>query len=290
MNCEMDDETLLRFLNNELNLEERIRSLEHLKSCSLCKERLEEERNLSRLMHQSRPLFSAPDSLRIHISALLNQGVAKDRRLAGFLQQLADVFQSHVRGWSFATIGIVLIALGLIFVPNIAQHARASSYIETAVAAHRNYLSGVFAPEIQSNSAQEIATWITGRVSFRFRLPVAQDASEARYKIVGARLLSLKGLTAALVMYENRTEPQERVSLLIAPSSSAVVAGGEEIRSGHLLFHAFKSGGFRVITWNVHGLSYALVSSISGSAQQSCLVCHQDVVINHPSSHQRARE
>jgi hypothetical protein len=32
-----------------------------------------------------------------------------------------------------------------------------------------------------------------------------------------------------------------------------------------------------VITWSTHGITYALVSSIHGSAQHSCLVCHQNI-------------
>jgi hypothetical protein len=64
------------------------------------------------------------------------------------------------------------------------------------------------------------------------------------------------------------------VSLLIAPRRAAMIAGGDEVRDGALLFHYRSDSGFNVITWENHGLSYALVSSVSGSAQQSCLVCH----------------
>lgn len=272
--CEIGNETVLRFLHDELNLDERRAFLVHLKSCSLCRARLAEEESLSRRMRQSRPLYSAPDSLRLQISKLVDQHQARDRRGARFFRDLPVLLHVRVRAWSLAAIAIALVVSSLIFVPNIMQRARAASYVETAVAAHRNYVDGKYAPEIQSTSAQEISGWISGRVSFPFRLPVAEDTSTARYQIVGARLLHVKGSNAAMVMYENRTEPQERVSLLIAPENSALVAGSEEIPFGHLIFHVSNSGGFRVATWNAHSLSYALVSSISGTAQQSCLVCH----------------
>jgi hypothetical protein len=44
-----------------------------------------------------------------------------------------------------------------------------------------------------------------------------------------------------------------------------------------LIFHFRTENGFKVITWSTHGLSYALVSNVSGSARESCLVCHQDM-------------
>jgi hypothetical protein len=47
--------------------------------------------------------------------------------------------------------------------------------------------------------------------------------------------------------------------------------------SGNLLFHYFSREKFKVITWSNHGLSYALVSSLSASARESCLVCHQNM-------------
>jgi hypothetical protein len=81
-----------------------------------------------------------------------------------------------------------------------------------------------------------------------------------------------KGKRAALVTYER---PDEKISLLVASSESAPVTGGDEVRFGSLTFHYRTDSGFKVITWANHGLSYALVSSVSGSPRQSCLVCHQ---------------
>jgi hypothetical protein len=75
-------------------------------------------------------------------------------------------------------------------------------------------------------------------------------------------------------MYETQNE---RITLLAVSSDSAVVAAGYEVRFGKLTFHYHTNSGFRVITWSNHGLSYALVSSVSGPARESCLVCHQNM-------------
>jgi hypothetical protein len=69
----------------------------------------------------------------------------------------------------------------------------------------------------------------------------------------------------------------ETISLLVASDKSAVAAGGDEIRSGNLTFYYNTRAELNVITWSTHGITYALVSSIHGSAQHSCLVCHQNM-------------
>jgi anti-sigma factor RsiW len=85
--------------------------------------------------------------------------------------------------------------------------------------------------------------------------------------------VSYRGSPAALIIYEKQ---KDRISLLVASSQSAAVAG-DEVRSGALTFHYRTDQGFKVVTWSNHGLTYALVSSVPGSARESCMVCHQSM-------------
>ena len=71
---------------------------------------------------------------------------------------------------------------------------------------------------------------------------------------------------------------REQISLLVASSKSAPAAGGDALRSNGLVFYFTSKGGFNVVTWTNHDLTYALVSSLHGSAQHSCLVCHENFV------------
>jgi len=86
--------------------------------------------------------------------------------------------------------------------------------------------------------------------------------------------VNYKGSYAALVTYRMQ---EERISLLVTSSKKVVAAGGDEVRSGQLLFHYCKRDGFNIVTWSNHGLTYALVSSLHDPAQNPCLVCHQDM-------------
>jgi hypothetical protein len=156
------------------------------------------------------------------------------------------------------------------------QRARATSYIEAAMAAHRSYLDGRLPLEVQSDSPSIVTGWFAKKVPFTFRLPSSGEASsqEADYKLTGGRLVNYRGEYAALVAYQMR---REKISLLVASSKSAEAAGGEEIHSSGLVFHYNVRANFHIITWSNHGLTYALVSSLPGSGQQSCLVCHQNM-------------
>jgi hypothetical protein len=168
---------------------------------------------------------------------------------------------------------LLVVSFGLGFAPGVVRRVHAASYVATAVAAHRSYLEGSLAPEIRSNSPALVTAWFAGKVPFDFRLPAAHDGNPL-YRLAGARMVNYRGHDAAFVSYETRSE---KISLLVAADKCAAIAGGDEVRSGNLVFHYFSWEQFKVITWSNHGLSYALVSSLSASARESCLVCHQNM-------------
>jgi anti-sigma factor RsiW len=167
--------------------------------------------------------------------------------------------------------------LCLLLLSNVIQQVRASEYVDAALSTHREYLSGHLPLEIRTSSAREVTEWLAGKVAFPFRLPNSQTESNGSptYRLIGARVVDYRGSKAGLVTYEApRHDP---ISLLVASGDYAAVAGGVEVRAGSLVFHHRIDSGFQVITWSSHGLAYALVSQAAGSAQGSCMVCHQDM-------------
>lgn len=279
----------LRYLDNDLEGQELEDFLLHLDSCASCREELEAEKELSATLHRSRPLYSAPAALRSRVSAAVAQRSASSsahRPHWHLPRVLASVMQRSPSLRQFAPVAVA-IALCLAFVPSIERNVRAASYVEAAVAEHRSYMEGSVPAGLASNSPQQITAWFVGRVPFDFRLPAAKFAAEDKpaYRLTGASVVNYKGRPAALVMYETQNE---KISLLAVSSKSAVVAGGDEVPFGKLTFHYRTTSGFRVITWINHGLSYALVSLVSGPARASCLVCHQSMTdqgsfkTNHP--------
>jgi hypothetical protein len=150
------------------------------------------------------------------------------------------------------------------------------AYVKTAIATHRSYLNDELSLQIRSDSPKIVTAWFAGKTTFHFQLPISPPTLKGKpvYRLTGGRLVNYQGSSIALVTYETASE---KISLLVASSTTAVADGGEQVRSGGLTFHRQSRGSFNVITWTNRGLTYALVSSLSGSAQHSCLVCHQDI-------------
>jgi hypothetical protein len=63
-------------------------------------------------------------------------------------------------------------------------------------------------------------------------------------------------------------------SLMVTPDSVAMASGGIEVAFKKVSFHYSTVEGYKVVTWSVHGLTYALVSDEGNSTQRSCMVCH----------------
>jgi hypothetical protein len=281
-NCDEYAINALRYLDNDLEGEELADFLSHLKSCFSCQDHLEAEKQLSARLHRTRPLYSAPATLRDRVVAATMQSRSPGAQhsthrhasrlqgedVSGALQRLAN--------WRVLVPVAITIALCLAVIPNVERRVQAASYVETAVATHRSYVNGDLQQELKSGSPEEVTAWFAGRVAFEFRLPRPDSTPLSRpiYWLTGASLVNYKGSPAALVTYATQND---KISLLVDSSSAAVVAGGDEIHFGKLTFHYYNDSGLRVITWANHGLSYALVSSVSGSARASCLVCHQNM-------------
>lgn len=281
--CDKYGVMLLRYLESSLRGSDLEDFRAHVELCVDCRARLEAEKSLSQLLQRSRPLYRAPAALRARVAeaAALHSAATQIREglFERFLQMVTrgwSVPVRHVLNFKVLAPTLIAAALALLFVPNAVRQARASSYVETAVTVHRSYVSGNLLPGLRSSSPELVTAWFADKVPFRFRLPSVEAVPDGKsaYRLTGAGLVSYQGAPVALVTYEKQSE---KISLLVASGESAMVKGGDEVRYGSLIFHYRIDHGFKVITWSSHGLSYVLVSSVTGSARESCLVCHQNM-------------
>jgi mycothiol system anti-sigma-R factor len=263
---------LLRYLDNELSEQEFKYLRAHLDTCVYCQSRLERERALSRFLHESRPLYSAPAELRIQVSAAIERNSVRYQSRWDWWRRTSPL----VLNWKMLVPVSLVVALCLMAVPNVVQNVRAASYVEAALTNHSRYLHGELSTGIRTKSPEAVTAWFADKLPFQFRLPSSEAALQANptYELAGASLVQYRGIPAAMVVYE---APSGTISLLVESNKGAVVAGGDESHYGALMFHYRNEGRFKVITWSAHNLSYALVSSIASSAQESCMVCHQSM-------------
>jgi anti-sigma factor RsiW len=147
------------------------------------------------------------------------------------------------------------------------------AYAKFAVNTHKQHAQGSFALDVRSDSQQTINEWFKTNSKFSLALPASPEVlGEKRpYRLEGARLLQFGGQTAAYIAYQMQTGP---VSLMVTPDSVAVASGGVEVNFKKVTFHYGMVEGYKVVTWSLHGLTYALVSQEGNSTQRSCMVCH----------------
>ena len=146
-------------------------------------------------------------------------------------------------------------------------------FAELAVKAHKQHAQGNLALDVRSDSQQTLNKWLKEKSPFSLALPSspAVPGEERPYRLEGAQLLSVGGRTAAYIAYQVQTSP---ASLMVVPDSVAAASGGVEVDFTKVRFHYSMLEGYKVVTWSVHGLTYALVSQEGNDTQRSCMVCH----------------
>jgi len=146
-------------------------------------------------------------------------------------------------------------------------------FAEFAVDTHRQYVQGKLALDVHSDSQQAINQWFAGKTQFAVTVPASPAApgEERPYHLQGARVVQVGGKAAAYIAYQMQAGA---VTLMVVPDSVAVASGGTKLSFKKVSFHYGMFEGYKVVTWSVHGLTYALVSQEGNRSQRSCMVCH----------------
>src|SRR5258708_4816830 len=222
-NCDECSLEILLYLDSVLTGRKLEDLRAHLAVCSGCRERLEEERALSSLLRETRPLYFAPQALRGRIVAAATEQItglsrasvgSRKTRTQDFTRLLLGLSRPAFR-WKPLPAMTLLLVLGLVLIPDAVQRVRASEYVEAATQIHRSYLEGALPLQCRSRSPEVITPWFAGKTAFHFQLPAFQSVPNSKpfYWLTGARLLSYKGNPPALVAYDTTTE---KIRLLIS--------------------------------------------------------------------------
>ena len=152
-----------------------------------------------------------------------------------------------------------------------------TKYAEIAVATHRQHVEGKLSLEVHSTSQQTINEWFKTNSRFPLALPASPATpGEARpFRLEGARIVKVAGKPAAFIAYDVWTPKLQMTpaSLIVTRDSVAVASGGMQVNFNKVSFHYATVQGYKVVTWSMHGLTYALVSQET-TTQGSCMVCH----------------
>jgi len=148
-----------------------------------------------------------------------------------------------------------------------------AKYAEFAVKTHRQYGQGNLALDVRSDSQQALNEWFKAKSPFSLALPAfpAAPGEDRPYRLEGARLVQVSGKSAVYIAYQMQTGP---TGLVVTPDSAAVASGGVQVDYRKVTFYYRMVEGYKVVTWSLHGRTYALVSQEGNDTQRSCMVCH----------------
>jgi anti-sigma factor RsiW len=173
---------------------------------------------------------------------------------------------------------VIMVAVLGSWPPSTPRRLAGPQFAEFAVRTHRQRALGHLALDVQTDSQQALNEWLKTKAQFSLVLPTSPAApgEERPNRLEGARLVQVGGKTAAFIAYQLPTAqmPKALVSLIVAPDSVAVASGGVVADFRKVSFHYATLEGYKVVTWSLHGLTYALVSQEGNSTQRSCMVCH----------------
>jgi len=138
---------------------------------------------------------------------------------------------------------------------------------------HQQHFQGKMTLELQSDSQRLLNEWLHEKSELSLALPASSDVPREGlpYRLEGARLIKMHNQAAAYIAYRTGANS---ASLIVAPISAAVATGGVEAAFKKVSFHYYTIQDYKVVTWSIHGLTYALVSKEGNRTQRSCMVCH----------------
>lgn len=283
--CEQFQNQITFYLDDELHGPELAEFEAHAAACADCRTACEQERMLLISLRESGPFQTAAPELRRRITELLEDApprVSAPPRLRRKIEKLWPAFAPAARfGFGQRVVAVAAVALCVLFAAfwvgfewrSAQQPAPASEFARLAVETHLQRQRGQLPLEIVSDSPEQISAWLAGKVLFSLRLPNDAESAgrEQPYHLEGARLVAFKNAVAAYISYRIQNRP---ITLVATSAQVAESAGSEAFVSKGRTFHHDSINGLNVLTWQDHGLTYALVSDLEERGQRSCIVCH----------------
>jgi anti-sigma factor RsiW len=148
-----------------------------------------------------------------------------------------------------------------------------AQFAKFAVGTYQQHAQGNLALDVHADSQQMLNGWFRAKLPFSLALPASPAApgEDRPFRLEGARLLEVAGKAAVYIAYQMQTGP---VGLMVTPDSVAAATGGVRADYRKVTFHYRTVEGYKVVTWSLHGRTYALVSQEGNNTQRSCMVCH----------------
>jgi anti-sigma factor RsiW len=233
MNCEEAEVLLHALIDGELDAGHARELENHIAGCARCAALLAEYREMSKLIAEAGPGYTAPLALRRKIEAALPQPQAAPSR------------RSVLRGFALGSAVSAMAATGLVAV--ILRNDDVARIQSEVVSAHLRSLQAGHLTDVVSTDQHTVKPWFNGKLDVA---PPVIDLTALGFTLIGGRLDYVDGRPIGAVIYKRR---QHVINLFVAQTANT------ERRTAK----TSTLQGFNIRSWGDRGLNYWAVSDLA---------------------------
>lgn len=249
MNCDDTRRLLEADLDGELDLVRHLELNEHLRLCADCARWAEAASARRTALRATLPRFTAPAVLADRVRTAIRTEAAPAAPTGEGTTRRTGVLLPF---WSIASLAASIVVAVFVGYGWGTQHAGRETLMRDLVADHVRSLQVNHLTDVASTDQHTVKPWFAGKLDFS---PPVVDLAGAGYPLIGGRLETIDGHTAAALVFHRR---QHAINVFIWPHAAAPLSERQTDRDG-----------FHVVTWTERDLSYAAVSEIPSSELES---------------------
>jgi anti-sigma factor RsiW len=232
MNCEEAEVLLHALIDGELDAGHARELENHIAGCARCAALLAEYREMSKLIAEAGPGYTAPLALRRKIEAALPQPQAAPSR------------RSVLRGFALGSAVSAMAATGLVAV--ILRNDDVARIQSEVVSAHLRSLQAGHLTDVVSTDQHTVKPWFNGKLDVA---PPVIDLTAQGFTLIGGRLDYVDARAIGAVVYRRR---QHVINLFVAQTANT------ERRAAKTSVLQ----GFNIRSWSDRGLNFWAVSDL----------------------------
>ena len=252
MNCTQAQENIGAMVDEEASALPRLLLKRHMRSCLACTARHEALLALRARIRTELPRFSAPAALQARAEASLE-------RIAGYAPAPRNAARQRWRWFASGALAGCAALLALLVAGDALMRWHASEdIVAQAVTGHVQASQANRLIEVASSDQHTVKPWLSARLDFA---PPVRDLAAAGFVLLGARIESLHGDPAAVLVYRFR---QHVIDVFVQPEAAPGPSSVRTLRG----FHVVHASGSQMAFLAVSDLSTdVLVPFVQALAQ-----------------------
>ncbi len=246
---------------------------QHIEVCESCRRECEEIR-LGIALAENLAVLPAPASLWAGVESALGEA-KQPTALAAWL-----AWRPGRAAFAAAALLVLLSAAAIWYtqlrapVRLVAAASPPSSLEQAALSQHVALTTEGERLDSYSSKPADLRSWVRQQSGLSVGLANLEGTPEAaRFQPVGARIIRVGGVQAAVVAYRVDAHHVTIVTARLSDLSDGPAVG---MLSKNVSYRDQPAQDLKVLTWGSGGQAYVMVSGLAGFGIQSCFVCHAD--------------